>query len=150
MVRLSARSEYALLALLDLARHHGEGPQTTAALAERNGIPQPYLEQILGTLRKAGYVRSRRGPGGGQTLAREPGAISVAEVLRLLDGALAPVESVSEYFYEETAISRSDALLSLFRRIRDHVAAVLEGTTLADLTGGPARGLDISDPGSRE
>lgn len=137
MVRLSARSEYALLALLDLARRHGEGPQTTAALARRNDIPHPYLEQILGALRKAGYVRSRRGPGGGQTLARPPEQISVAEVLRLLDGALAPVESVSEYFYEETPISRSEPLLALFRRIRDDVAAVLESTTLADLAADP-------------
>jgi len=99
-MKLSTRSEYACLALIDLARHRDEGYLITAAIAERQEVPKQYLEQILLILKRAGYVRSRRGTGGGYRLARDPAAISLAEVIRLLDGALAPVESVSRYFYE--------------------------------------------------
>jgi Rrf2 family cysteine metabolism transcriptional repressor len=78
-------------------------------------------------------VHSRRGAQGGFRLAKEPSEISMAEIIRLLDGALAPVESVSKYFYEPTPISRSKALLNVFGAIRDFVADKLEQTTFADL-----------------
>jgi Rrf2 family cysteine metabolism transcriptional repressor len=134
-MKLSTRSEYACLALIDLAQHRGEGYLTTAAIAERQGVPKQYLEQILLILKRAGYVRSRRGTGGGYRLTGDPAAISMAEVIRLLDGALAPVESVSRYFYEPTPISRSPALLEVFREIRDFASDKLESTTFADLAG---------------
>ena len=132
-MKLSTRSEYACLALIDLARHHGEGFVSTAVIAERQGVPRQYLEQILLLLKRAGYVRSRRGTGGGYRLARDPASISMAEVIRLLDGALAPVESVSRYFYEPTPISRNPRLLAVFGEIRDFVSDKLESTTFADL-----------------
>ena len=78
-------------------------------------------------------MRSRRGTGGGYRLARDPASISMAEVIRLLDGALAPVESVSRYFYEPTPISRNAHLLEVFGEIRDFVSDKLENTTFADL-----------------
>jgi len=132
-VKLSTRSEYACLALIDLARHRDEGFISAAIVAERQEIPRQYLEQILLILKRAGYVRSRRGTGGGYRLAKDPSAISMAEVIRLLDGALAPVESVSRYFYEPTPISRSPALLEVFGAIRDFVSEKMESTTFADL-----------------
>jgi Rrf2 family cysteine metabolism transcriptional repressor len=135
-VKLSTRSEYACLALIDLAEHRDQGFLPIPAIAERQGLPRNYLEQILLILKRAGYVRSRRGAGGGWRLARDPGAISLAEIIRLLDGALAPVESVSRYFYEPTPISRNQALLAVFREIRDFVSEKLETTTLADLIAG--------------
>jgi Rrf2 family cysteine metabolism transcriptional repressor len=134
-VKLSTRSEYACLALIDLAQHREERYVPTGAIAERQGVPKQYLEQILLILKRAGYVRSRRGTGGGYRLAGDPAAISMAEVIRLLDGALAPVESVSRYFYEPTPISRNEALLGVFREIRDFVSDKLESTTFADLAG---------------
>ena len=134
-MKLSTRSEYACLALIDLARHYGEGFVSTPVIAERQGVPRQYLEQILLLLKRAGYVRSRRGSGGGYRLARDPASISMAEVIRLLDGALAPVESVSRYFYEPTPISRNPALLEVFREIRDFVSDKLESTTFAQLAG---------------
>lgn len=134
-MKLSTRSEYACLALIDLARHRDDGYVPTPAVAERQGVPRQYLEQILLILKRGGYVRSRRGTGGGYRLARDPASISMAEVIRLLDGALAPVESVSRYFYEPTPISRSPALLEVFREIRDFVSDKLESTTFADLVG---------------
>lgn len=134
-MKLSTRSEYACLALIDLSQHRTEGFIPAAAIAERQEVPRQYLEQILLILKRAGYVRSRRGSGGGYRLARDPAAISMAEVIRLLDGALAPVESVSRYFYEPTPISRNAALLDVFREIRDLVSDKLEHTTFADLAG---------------
>lgn len=134
-MKLSTRSEYACLALIDLAQHRGEGYVHTAAIAERQEVPKQYLEQILLILKGAGYVRSRRGTGGGWQLSGDPAAISMAEVIRLLDGALAPVESVSRYFYEPTPISRNPALLEVFREIRDYVSDKLESTNFAELAG---------------
>ncbi len=114
-MKLSTRSEYACLALIDLAQHRDEGFVSTPLIAERQGVPRQYLEQILLILKRAGYVRSRRGTGGGYRLARDPASISMAEVIRLLDGALAPVESVSRYFYEPTPIEKEAKLLEAFR-----------------------------------
>ena len=134
-MKLSTRSEYTCLALIDLAQHRDQGFVPTPAIAERQEVPRQYLEQILLILKRAGYVRSRRGTGGGYRLAKDPASISMAEVIRLLDGALAPVESVSRYFYEPTPISRNPALLSVFREIRDFVSDKMESTTFADLAG---------------
>jgi Rrf2 family cysteine metabolism transcriptional repressor len=134
-VKLSKRSEYACLALVDLTEHKDQGYIPTAVIASRQGVPPQYLEQILLILKRAGYVRSRRGTGGGYRLAKSPDSITIAEVLRLLDGALAPVESVSTHFYEPTPISRNEPLTSLFREIRDFVADKLESTTFDDLAG---------------
>lgn len=133
-MKLSTRSEYACLALIDLAQHRDDGFVPTPLIAERQGVPRQYLEQILLILKRAGYVRSRRGTGGGYRLARDASSISMAQVIRLLDGALAPVESVSRYFYEPTPISRNPRLLAVFGEIRDFVSDKLESTTFADLS----------------
>ncbi len=133
-MKLSTRSEYACLALIDLAQHRDDGFVPTPLIAERQGVPRQYLEQILLILKRAGYVRSRRGTGGGYRLARDASSISMAQVIRLLDGALAPVESVSRYFYEPTPISRNARLLAVFGEIRDFVSDKLESTTFADLS----------------
>lgn len=134
-MKLSAKSEYACLALIDLARRHREGPVTIEDIAVRQGIPKKYLEQILLQLKGAGFVKSRRGAEGGYALARPPESISVAEVLRALDGGLAPVASASRFFYSQSPVERSAPLLGLMKEIRDVVARKLEATTFADLAG---------------
>jgi Rrf2 family cysteine metabolism transcriptional repressor len=131
-VKLTARSEYALLALAHLAGHGGNA--TVQTVAEAQEIPARFLEQILLTLKRAGYVRSSKGPGGGYRLARPADRISLAEVIRLIDGPLAPTESVSRYFYASTPIERAPRMLKVFQRIRDEVSEVLEGTTIADVS----------------
>jgi len=133
VVRLSTRSQYACLALIDLAQHQDEEYVAAAEIAERQHVPKQYLVQILMELKRAGYVYSRRGAQGGFRLAKNPSEISMAEIIRLLDGALAPVESVSKYFYEPTPISHSKPLLNVFGAIRDYVSDKLERTTFADL-----------------
>jgi Rrf2 family transcriptional regulator, cysteine metabolism repressor len=132
-MRLSHRSEYALLALVHLARHESEGFLTAQAIAEAQGIPAKFLEQILLTLKRARYVRSMKGQHGGFQLARPAARITLAEVIRLFDGALAPTESVSRYFYEPTPIERERSLLRVFKEIRDQISARLEATTVADV-----------------
>jgi len=132
-LRLTRRSEYALLALIHLARAKGEGFVTVAAMAEAQGLPAKFLEQLLMALKRARVVTSQKGPHGGYRLARPAEKISLAEVIRLLDGALAPTESVSTYFYEPTPVEREKRLLRVFKEIRDVISARLEKTTLADV-----------------
>ncbi len=132
-MRLTVKSEYACLALIDLTEHYNRGLCTISDIASRKKIPKKYLEQILLTLNRGGYVTSRKGAEGGYRLAKAPGSISVAEIIRLMDGALAPVYSVSEYFYEHTPIERSEQLIKIFKEIRDYVAAKLEKTTFDQL-----------------
>jgi Rrf2 family cysteine metabolism transcriptional repressor len=132
-MRLSVKSEYACLALIDLVEHQDEGLCKISEIAGRKKIPKKYLEQILLTLNRSGYVSSRKGAEGGYRLAKPADRISLAEILRLMDGALAPVYSVSEYFYEHTPIERSQKLIDIFKEIRDFVAKRLESTTFDQL-----------------
>ena len=134
-MKLSTKSEYALLAMVDLAEKNAEGLVKIEDLATRKKIPRKYLEQILLILNRAGYLRSKRGADGGYALSKDPKKITVAEIVRLMDGALAPVGSVSTYFYEHTPLEQSKKVLKLFKEIRDYIAKKMEGTTLADLTG---------------
>jgi len=133
-VKLTSRSEYALLALVHLARHEAEGYVPVQSIAEAQGIPARFLEQILLALKRARYVRSLKGQHGGYCLARPADRITLAEVIRSIDGALAPTESVSKYFYETTPIEKERKLLRVFREIRDLVSGRLEGTTIADVS----------------
>jgi Rrf2 family transcriptional regulator, cysteine metabolism repressor len=133
-MRLTCRSEYALLALVHLARHQGPEFVPVQAIAAAQGIPPKFLEQILLTLRLAKYLRSSKGKKGGFRLAKPPEKITLAEVVRLFDGALAPTESVSKYFYEPTPIEKEMKLLALFKEVRDYISDKMECTTIADVT----------------
>jgi Rrf2 family protein len=133
-MKLTARSEYALLALVYLARHENEGYISIDNIAKAQGIPPKFLEQLMLALKRAHFVHSTKGQHGGYTLAKEPRQITLAEVVRLFDGALAPTESVSENFYESTPIEKEKKLTKVFKDIRDYVSQKLEKTTLADVT----------------
>jgi len=133
-MKLTSRSEYALLALVYLNRHDDDGLVSVETIALAQGIPAKYLEQILLALKRAKYLRSSKGQHGGFRLAKPANKISLAEVIRLFDGALAPTESVSEYFYESTPIEKEKSLVRVFKEIRDYVSDKLEHTTLADVS----------------
>ena len=133
-MKLSKKSEYACLSLIDLSEHYSQGLVKIEDICNRKDIPRKYLEQIFLLLKGAGYVKSKRGASGGYRLSRPPADISIAEIVRLMDGALAPVESVSRYFYEQTPIEKHEPLLQVFREIRDYIADKLEDTSFADLT----------------
>jgi len=132
-MKLSRKSEYALLAMIDLAERFGKGNVRTSDICRRKKIPRKFLEQILLTLKRGGCVRSLRGYEGGFSLARPPEKVTLAEVLRLMDGALAPVDSASKFFYRKTPIEQHRRLLRVFREIRNMLAEKLEKTTLADV-----------------
>ena len=133
-MRLTSRSEYALLALIYLARQSAEDYISAETIAEAQTIPLKFLEQILVTLKRAKYLRSMKGQHGGYSLARPADKITIAEVIRLLDGPLAPTESVSKYFYRPTPIEKEDKLIQLFTAIRECMLQQLESTTLADVS----------------
>lgn len=133
-MKLTSRSEYALLALVYLARNDREGFTSVETIALAQSIPPKFLEQILLALKRAKYLRSSKGQRGGYRLARPADKISLAEIIRLFDGALAPTESVSLNFYESTPIEKEQSLVSVFKNIRDYVAEKLEATTLADVS----------------
>ena len=133
-MKLTLKSEYGLLALIHLARRARDGFVPVSEIAAAQAIPARFLAQILLVLKRARLVRSAKGRAGGYRLARPAAAITLAEVIRALDGALAPTESVSKYFYESTPVEREKRLLRVFKQIRDEVAARLEATSLADVS----------------
>lgn len=132
-MRLTSRSEYALLALVHLARQEEGSWVTVDNIAKAQRIPRQFLEQILLALKHARYVRSAQGQRGGYCLAKPAEKITLAEIVRSLDGPIAPTDSVSRYFYGSTPIEREKSLVRLFKEIRDMVARKLERTTLADV-----------------
>jgi Rrf2 family protein len=140
-MRLSRRSEYGLRALVDLVRHGDDGPVALATLAERNRLPTKFLEQIMATLKHAGVVRTTLGAHGGYAIAADPTSVSVGRVIRLLDGALAPLGCVSLRYYEpcscvdEAACPLRDVMLD----VRDAMLEILDTETLAELAARPGR-----------
>jgi Rrf2 family protein len=136
-MRLTKRGEYGLKALIDLAAQ--DDPQAATQIkdiAQRQQIPVKFLEQILLTLKNAGLLRSRAGVGGGYYLARPPAEITLGQVVRVLDGPLAPIPCVSQMAYErcvcedETTCGLRLAMLD----VRNAIADILDQTTLADVT----------------
>jgi Rrf2 family protein len=135
-MKLSVRGEYALRALLVLGLHHGRGVVVgISEIARQQNIPQRFLEQILTDLKSAGLVQSRRGISGGYQLARDPADISLAEVVRHIEGALAPISCVSEQFYEKCSCPDESrcAIRSVMKEVRDAVVKLAEKISLADI-----------------
>lgn len=134
-MKLTSKSEYALLAMVYLARQPHDVYIRVETIAAHQGIPPKFLEQILLVLKRGHFVNSLKGHNGGYRLAMQPEAITLAEVIRLLDGALAPTESVSLHFYRSTPIEKELALVQVFAQVRDCMLKILEHTTLADVLG---------------
>ena len=133
-MKLTTRSEYALLALVHLARQADAGVFVSVeTIATAQHIPAKFLELLMLTLKRATIVRSAKGQHGGFALARPAARVSLAEVVRLFDGALAPTESASKHFYEPTPIEKERRLLRVFKDIRNQIARTLEHTSLADV-----------------
>jgi Rrf2 family protein len=132
-MKLSKKSEYACLAMIDLSMHYDEEFIKIIDISTRWSIPKKFLEQILMMLKTSGYVRSKKGSEGGYQLAKDPSKINLAEIIRLIDGAIAPVGSVSVYFYENTPLEQHKKITSLLTDIRNYVSDKLEKTTFADL-----------------
>ncbi len=121
--------------MVQLGRHFGAGPASLAEIAGAEDMPRAYLEQLAFVLRDASLVVSTRGAHGGYELARPPHAIPMSEVLRALEGPLAPMICATDEPAHELACDRTSSCTVnlLWVRVRDAVAGALEGVTLADL-----------------
>ncbi len=133
-VRVSTRGDYASRALLSLALHQEEaGPTTVRDIAERTGLPQPYLEQILLALKGAGLVRSKRGVGGGYVLARPPAEINLAEILRAVDGPIVLGDFGDPHTDGACDHEGQCVLLSIWHSIGNEMRERLETFSLDDI-----------------
>ena len=133
-VAFSTKGEYGVRLMVQLGRHFGTGPASLAEIAAVEDMPRAYLEQLAFVLRDAGLVVSTRGAHGGYELAREPGAIAMSEVLRALEGPLAPmICATEEEPHDLCGRTASCTVNLLWVRVRDAVAGALDGVTLADL-----------------
>jgi Rrf2 family protein len=134
-MKLSVRGEYALRALLVLGLHYGEEVVRIQTISQEQNIPRKFLEQILNELKSLGAVDSRRGAVGGYRLARPPGNITLAAVVRHTEGALAPVSCVSDRFYERCTCPDEARcpIRAVMKEVREAVVAIMEKATLADL-----------------
>src|SRR5258708_24271310 len=134
-MKLSLRGEYALRALLVLGLEYSDAVVRIQRISEHQNIPKRFLEQILNDLKSAGIVQSRRGVAGGYRLAKRPEEITLAAVVRHIEGALAPVSCVSERFYEKCSCPDESrcAIRSAMKEIREAVVKIAERITIADL-----------------
>lgn len=130
---ISQKCQYALRALFELARRHPGGPTTIPDIAKVQAIPPRFLELILGQLRKADLVESRRGVHGGYALACGPAELCVGRVIRLMDGPLDPVNCAPAGGRPRCPLSGNCAFAGLWRRARDAVEQVYDQTTFQDL-----------------
>jgi Rrf2 family protein len=128
-VRISARGEYAIKAVLDLALHHDRGLIPIQEVAARQGIPQRYLEQVLLALRRAGVLASKRGSSGGYHLTRAPDEITVGAVLRAVEGRSAPFEVAAR----DRARPEAHDLAELWEEIAEAVSKVVDRLTFGEL-----------------
>ena len=132
-MKLSTKGRYGLKAMLDLAVQSSEGQVVLKSIAERQGISENYLEQLFAVLKKHKLVKSIRGSQGGYTLGESPDKITVGDILRALEGSMAPVDCVAENHASEC--DRYDCCVTkgIWLRIRDSINAVIDSTTLQDL-----------------
>jgi Rrf2 family protein len=130
-MKLSTRGRYGIHAMYDLAKHYGDGPQSIKLIAERQGIPEAYLEQLIAILRKEKLVISNRGAQGGYRLASEPAQMTVGQVLRALEGGLNLVDCL----LEEDSCGKTCACPSrvVWMKIRDGLNSIVDGITLQDM-----------------
>ena len=130
-MKVSTKGDYGVRALVELAHHYGEGPVQSATIASRQEVPEPYLDQLLTTLRRAGFIRSVRGPQGGHALIREPGDVKLSEVMVALEGSLAPIACVDDP--ESCTKSGGCVQRGVWEQVRDATQAILENVTIGDL-----------------
>jgi Rrf2 family protein len=136
MRTLSKKTQYTLRALYSLARNYGQGPTLIAKLAQEECIPQEFLENILLALKRQGLVSSKKGKGGGYTLAQPPEKVTLGTIIRMVEGPLAPLPCASETAYrkcDECADDRFCETRLIMRRVRDAMADILDHTTLAQV-----------------
>jgi Rrf2 family protein len=126
-MRISTKGDYGVRALIELSHRYGEGTIQSAEIAARQSVPEPYLDQLLTTLRKAGFIRSVRGPQGGHALLRAPDDIRLSEVVMALEGSLSPVA----HLHDQGNGCRSAH--EVWHNVEEATQKILDGVTIGDL-----------------
>lgn len=133
---LSSKAKYGLKAMVYLARYGADGALLIADIAEAESIPKKFLDAILLELKNRGFLSSKKGKGGGYILAKAPETIMVGDIVRVLDGPLAPVQCVSRTAYRRCDDCQDEtqcAVRAVMGEVRDAIAAILDNTSLADM-----------------
>jgi len=139
-MRISTKGDYGVRALIELCHHYGEGTMQSAEIAARQRIPEPYLDQLLTTLRKAGFIRSVRGPQGGHALVKAPDEIRLSDVIQSLEGSLSPVSHLHDEGHQCRAAHE------VWHTVEAETKRILDGVTIADLA---AREREYNRTGGR-
>jgi Rrf2 family cysteine metabolism transcriptional repressor len=136
-VKLSAREQYGLRAMIELTRRYGDGAVSLSDVARAQGISFPYLEQIMPLLKDAGLVESTRGAHGGYALSRSPRAITVGDIIRALEeGSIIPLKCIPGVDVRESCARQHVCTArDVWKKMHDGIVEVLDSTTLADLMG---------------
>lgn len=132
-MKLSTRAEYGLRAMFELARKYGQGPVSLRIIAEDQEISENYLEHLIAVLRKSGLVESIRGPQGGYMLAASPQTITVGDVVRAVEGPIAPMDCVNEGMEIDCGRAGCCASRVIWKKVRDSISEVLDGYSLEDM-----------------
>lgn len=130
---ISQKCQYAVRAMLELAKRHGQGPVRSQDIAASQAIPQRFLENILNELKSAGLVEAQRGPQGGFLLARNPEELTVGTVVRTIDGPVGPVRCTRGGEQKDCPLADRCSLLELWQRAKQAVEEVYDGANFADL-----------------
>jgi Rrf2 family protein len=130
---ISKKAKYAINALVYLAKKYNQGPVLISEIAEHENIPQKFLESILLELKKKAFLASKKGKGGGYYLLKSPKEVNMAELIRTIDGPLAPLPCVSYRYYERCEECKDEetcGIRNVFLELRDSTVRILEGATL--------------------
>ena len=130
-MKVSMKGDYGVRALVELAHRYGDGQMQSAAIASAQSIPEPYLDQLLTSLRRAGFIRSVRGPQGGHALIRDPHTLKLSEVIAALEGSLAPIACRDDP--EGGRKTASCSLRPVWQEIEAATLRVLDSITIGDL-----------------
>ncbi len=129
-MRVSTKGDYGIRALVELAHRYGEGPVQSAEIARRQCIPEPYLDQLLTTLRRAGLIRSLRGPQGGHALLRPAEEIRLSEVIEALEGSISPIACLDDSSCTKPGVC---AQRDVWEEVRRATHEILHNVTIAEL-----------------
>ena len=130
-MKIPMKVDYGVRALVELALHHGEGHIQTSVIAYKQEIPEAYLDQLMTSLNKFGFVASRRGPQGGHALAMDPKDIDLNMVLQSLDSSNSPLDCLINP--HDCALSHSCAQQEVWKTVESAIRDVLTNITVADL-----------------
>lgn len=132
-MKVSFKGDYALKIILDLSLHFSQGITQIKDISRRQDIPGKFLEQIITTLKGAGYVKTVRGPKGGVMLAKPPSQITMGEIIRLMEGPTSPITCVSKSNHTKCNYEKKCALRGYFELVRDRINDVVDNTSFQDI-----------------